>query len=521
MKKSTLLMIVSVVLAMTLSLGGTLAYLQDSDSDVNVMILGNVDILQNEQERNENGNLVSFTQDKPLYPAVYEGNAPDASIPWDDEADWAVANNEAWKTVEENVNVIDKFVTVTNKGKSDAYVRTIIAYEGNPISGSDIHVVHNDVKSSNSDVSGEFAETNYIENVVINNVRYDVIVYTYKNILTPGATTIPSLKQIYMDKGCTNADMETYGETYDVLVLSQAVQAAGFSDAITALNEAFGDATDMDNLRSWLAGDLKGESPSDEYPDNNPPVFEVGTPDELTNALENAVPGQTIKLTNDVEWGKVELTGELEGVTITAEEGATVNFVVKPEAKLIDVTFADFDVEYANLPGSYEANAFITINAGAMVDGLAVKDSDFVLTGDKSCVVGITDPSANVTIEDCTITGGRYTVYRSGPYTGDLTIDGCTISNVKSWMAQTNGATSGTITITDNKLLGCTGGVYKALSGNPVVVFTGNELDGACTGHDGSEAKWFEVLVGSQITVSNNTFDGADWTPGADQGLGK
>ena len=51
MKKSTLLMVLSLVLALTVGLGTTLAYLTDTDADVNVMTLGNVDILQNEQER--------------------------------------------------------------------------------------------------------------------------------------------------------------------------------------------------------------------------------------------------------------------------------------------------------------------------------------------------------------------------------------------------------------------------------------------------------------------------------------
>lgn len=274
------LLLVALVLSVAMATTGTLAYLTDEDKDVNTMTLGKVEIVQNEQERTDHG-LDEFTQDKPLYPAVYAGEAPTASIPWADESKWPNPN-EAWKVVEDNANVVDKFVTVTNIGKSDAYVRTIIAYEGDPINGTDIHIVQNSVTSSNAEVAGEFAATEYIENVMLDGVRYDVIVYTYKAPLKPDETTIPSLKQIYMDKGCDNEDVEAYGEKYDVLVLSQAIQVNGFEEMgpAAALNEGFGEVTE-ENLIKWLAETEIG-SPNEKYPDegkndtNNPPIFYDG-----------------------------------------------------------------------------------------------------------------------------------------------------------------------------------------------------------------------------------------------------
>ena len=68
--KKFLLGAVSMVLVAALAIGGTVAYLQDEDSAVNVMTLGNVYIEQIEQERDANGDLVDFTQAKPAYPAV-------------------------------------------------------------------------------------------------------------------------------------------------------------------------------------------------------------------------------------------------------------------------------------------------------------------------------------------------------------------------------------------------------------------------------------------------------------------
>ena len=43
-KKRTATLLLSLVLILAVAVGGTLAYLQDTDSDVNVMTLGSVDI---------------------------------------------------------------------------------------------------------------------------------------------------------------------------------------------------------------------------------------------------------------------------------------------------------------------------------------------------------------------------------------------------------------------------------------------------------------------------------------------
>ena len=66
------------VLALTaaISIGATLAYLTDTDEDVNVMTLGNVKIDQLEYERiddetaNADAEVQEFHDNKPLYPAV-------------------------------------------------------------------------------------------------------------------------------------------------------------------------------------------------------------------------------------------------------------------------------------------------------------------------------------------------------------------------------------------------------------------------------------------------------------------
>ena len=57
-----------VILVVAIAIGGTVAYLTSEDSDVNVMTMGNVKIVQNEYEWNDAGDaLVEFTQAKPLH----------------------------------------------------------------------------------------------------------------------------------------------------------------------------------------------------------------------------------------------------------------------------------------------------------------------------------------------------------------------------------------------------------------------------------------------------------------------
>ena len=314
--KKILSVVLAVALVASLAVGMTVAYLQDTDSDVNVMTMGNVYIKQNEQERVDTNeladaanNLKDFSQAKPLLPAVYPGT----SIPWD-------ANNgvnDAWKAVEANDNVVDKFVTVTNTGASAAYVRTVIAYEGDVINGQDIHVVHNDINSSNPEEGGAFAATDYIENVIIDGVRYDLIVYTYKVALQPGETTIPSLKQVYMDKTCGNEECAKYGETYDILVVSQAIQADGFADAVTALNEGFGEITDK--AHPWAA-DFKASE-----------VFHVSSSKEMEAAMDSTAATVIVYLEGDVSydvtaWSNNSIGGANTQIVQIEGNGHTLTF---------------------------------------------------------------------------------------------------------------------------------------------------------------------------------------------------
>ena len=400
--KKFLTLLLTVALTATLAITGTVAYLTDTDQDVNTMTMGSVQIDQIEQERGASG-LTDFTQDKPLLPAVYTGS----SIEWAASADWAVANDEAWKTVAlgADKNVVDKFVTVKNEGKSKAYGRTIIAFEGEAINGTDIHIVHNAKESLNPAVSGEFEGTEYITDVVIGGVRYDVIVYTYANELDPTETTIPSLKQVYMDRTCDNEDVAKYGEKYDILVLSQAVQADGFDSATTALNESFG-IVDKANAAKWFAEATGAPAPTI-----------VADNAALQEALDAGA--ENIILSDNI-------TGNL---TFTQ---------AKDKSSTIDANGKVFD-------------GVLTVDGKSgqiMSSGLTIKNLVFranSITGDACIDLGKsgdnnTRYTCNVTIENCTFDVPGAVGIKS--YTGgdkNLTIKNCTATERAHSLAQLKG----------------------------------------------------------------------------------
>lgn len=270
--KKALMICTCCMLVAVLAIGGTLAYLTSEDSDVNVMTLGNVKIEQNEQQRVEaNGEftnvLEDFVQGKNMMPYTSRtGTADLVNI-----GGYDVSLSDLYN------NYIDKIVTVTNTGRSDAYVRTLIALPtggwGNTyeIPAADAWLHWNLTKGVNNDTSLTYWNDGGASYVfTIDGVEYEVYEFIHKEALPAGETTFPILRGCYIDKRVGNDDQGyfiDYGadgikridnfldenDQLNILVLSQAVQADGFSDAEAALNEAFGDVT-SDNAAKWFGG---------------------------------------------------------------------------------------------------------------------------------------------------------------------------------------------------------------------------------------------------------------------------
>ena len=237
------------VLALTaaISIGATLAYLTDTDEDVNVMTVGNVKIDQLEYERiddetsDKDAAVQEFRDNKPLNPAITDKEFD--YTPGDTYVDWEQIGkdgytSEIWNP--ENINnELDKMVFVKNKGTYDAYVRTVFAFEAGNYQTLDQFNAKMHLNLNETDWTWDWLE----EPVTIGESTYFVATATYNKILEPGKLTEISLSQIALDSSATNADVEAFGETYNVLVKTQAIQADGFADPETALAEGFGAIT--------------------------------------------------------------------------------------------------------------------------------------------------------------------------------------------------------------------------------------------------------------------------------------
>lgn len=260
----TLVMCLTIALAAALAIGGTTAYLTSTSGQRNIMTLGNVGIVQNEQQRGVdaegNPTLDDFEQGQKLLPA-YHDDQP--------EMDGSVnVNGVDYPIVDESVDgEVDKIVTVSNTGSESAYVRTLFAFEDTNGMFSKLHVVWHRQADFPTQTTAE-GTTEYIR-FTHEGTTYIVGVYVYEAPLAKDGITEPSMLQIYWDKSVTKEELAQVGSEYDILVLSQAVQAQmGELNAAEALDEAFGAVTpgNADQIKQWfLAAGLlvTTETPTD------------------------------------------------------------------------------------------------------------------------------------------------------------------------------------------------------------------------------------------------------------------
>jgi len=305
--KKALLVSLSFVLVAAMAVGMTVAYLQDTDSAVNVMTLGNVHIEQNEYERATNADgsyktatidsqtsyvLQPFTQAKPLLPSAIPTNG--SGWGWDTTlVDLSqVGSQGTMQVFTAGSNAQDKIVTVKNTGKSDAYVRTWIALE-DPFTANRLGI--------NVGKAAYYTQTPWTT-VEIDGVKYSVSCFTYKEALKPGEVSTPSLFQVYLNSKATNEDMELLGDTYEILAFSQAVQTAGFDSADAALNTAFG------TNHPWTEG-------------VNIPVV-IDDADGLIEALES---GKDVVMNDDVKINPAGMSNAYGTTGINVKNGQTID----------------------------------------------------------------------------------------------------------------------------------------------------------------------------------------------------
>lgn len=278
MKKILAIVLCVAMLAIAI-VGGTMAYFTDTDAAQNVMTVGNVAIVQDEQQKiisdevddgsskyvaKTGDNLETFEQNKKLFPMV-DNRADGDEVVVDGYFNGKMAN------------VVDKIVTVSNDGSEDAYVRTIIAFETATEYVENTATVRRDGKTIFSTYIGTLKGKGFQwlqrDTVKINGVEYVVGVLVYDEALGPGATSYPSLKQFFLSPDADNEVSLLFGNEYTILAVSQAVQTAGFEPeldangnvaktaAAVALDAAFGNLETIDEatLVEWLTAALHAE----------------------------------------------------------------------------------------------------------------------------------------------------------------------------------------------------------------------------------------------------------------------
>ena len=233
-KKKLVVVIASIMMILTIAIGGTLAYFTAEDSAENVFTMGNVNIDLMEE----------FEQNSEL--------APGQKI-----------NKDAW---------------VKNTGSKPAYVRVHMAFpaamdDGDPAFNASKNFLHwNFPAASYADGEWSFlpeyatgngykgngeGNWNYYE-TTIDGEEYAVYVATYRSELAAGAETPYALDQVYLDatvNAVANEDgTVTYTDTngnevtltaeeakeIKILIWAEATQTDTFDNAYDALNTAFG-----------------------------------------------------------------------------------------------------------------------------------------------------------------------------------------------------------------------------------------------------------------------------------------
>ncbi len=433
MKKS-LLLALCIALATMLSLGGTLAYLQDSDSDVNVMTLGNVDIEQLEYERvdvngKDNTEIKVFDENaemNPLYPVVVDKDftfdSPSSKIQWIPTDDWAftgVENSESaiWDPAKIN-NEVDKFVFVKNRGKSPAYIRTWFAFELGELTIEQwedlVHLNVNKEHWSWDSVKFTKAEIKAKDGTT-KNYAVGVVYYTDNGgVLEAGKYSYPSLLQVALDKTAGNEIIASFGESYEILVISQAIQTSGFDTAVAALMEGF------ENTDPWEGGVTEtlpwdGTADTSWYNETDT-EFMIMNAQQLAGFAElvdegNTFEGKTVKVGQDID-----LYAEGDGDPITFNSIGDSDHSFKG-------TFDGLGHTITNMYQSgwalgYEWGKYGSIGLFSNLDGATVKNlnitnaESYVEGGDVGGIAG--SATGTCVFENITISNSDFATYNNG-----------------------------------------------------------------------------------------------------------
>lgn len=325
-QKRFLLTVLSLVLVAAISIAGTFAYLTDRDSKANVFTLGDVRI-----ELHEN-----FQQGAKLIPGVDIEKTPTITNKGD---------NDAWVWLTFSIpSALDNYIQGTETGSNENVIHW------NPL-GATTEGYVNDTRVNTAIASGYldssltaekilqdnmtwnvFNSINQGENVYkedFNGIEYNTYVLLYNKALVKGETTLPSIYKVFLDAQVDidpdgnwskvnngvvtklNWNSNTNGAPV-IYVSAYAIQADGFATVKEAY-AAYG--------KQWGSNGIA--RPETKVEGNNKA--------SILAAIDNAAPGSTVVLTEDVTISGYAATEklvinknvvlDLNGNTITTESG--------------------------------------------------------------------------------------------------------------------------------------------------------------------------------------------------------
>lgn len=226
--KKRLLLLLCIICTMAIFVGGTLAYFTDSVTATAEIKSAMIDIEQIEMERQVNNDkvvLTEFTQKQALYPAIYSDLNTEVFNWKFDEKDEKTFTLNFWSDVE---NALDKIVFVKNNSTTTAAFRTIFAFEAYPnfdktkllLNRNESDYIWTDIGLGQIKDTGDyyyFMMATYAEELTDGTIEY--------KSLDIDKVAPPSLLQVALSSAATNEDIEKFGETYEILVVTQATQA--------------------------------------------------------------------------------------------------------------------------------------------------------------------------------------------------------------------------------------------------------------------------------------------------------
>ena len=448
MKKSTILMLVSLVLAMVVGIGGTLAFLTDRDSDTNVFTVGNVDIELNED----------FTQNSVLMPNVE-------------------INKDAW---------------ITNKGTNPAYTWMTVAVPAEVDGCIDLNWTADAADKVSGPVDAQDAEGN----------EYKVYTVKWPYVINPGDETPVLLDSVTLAgnvdmvdgkfalvEGGVVTEIDYDLTNVKVPVSAFAIQSEGFNsfdEAYAAYGNQWGDllvevteptvvssteelnallADIAANQENWnkditislAAGEYDGDIVINQYPEWNGTVGAGASGNNLA-ALSGT---ENVTHINIVGGADVVFTGN---VTVNGFGNAQTGFT---NAKAT-TTFENVTFDGANSNDEDKAEDSIVVYLKAAANGVTFerctfKNATHVTTGGSG-----SDGVGKVTFEDCQFDNGGCI---SG-YAVDVVVDNCEVTAADNGFISKSNA--GTVLVENSKV---NAGKYFLRTANAGVEATVNNTE--------------------------------------------